>query len=243
MYVAGPQLARGYLGRPALTAERFVACPFGADGERMYRTGDLARWDTAGDLVFLGRSDGQVKIRGFRVELGEIEAVLAGQDEVAQAVVVAQEGRNGGLRLVAYVVPATGQPLDLAALRAAAAEALPGYMVPAAMIELDALPLTAIGKLDRRALPAAVFSTSDDGRQPSSALERLLCDLFAKVLDVDRIGPDDSFFDLGGHSLLAAMLLAKVRQQFGIAISLKNFLDNPSAGGIAQHMDQPGVAP
>jgi amino acid adenylation domain-containing protein len=243
LYVAGPQLARGYLGRPALTAERFVACPFGADGERMYRTGDLARWDTAGDLVFLGRSDGQVKIRGFRVELGEIEAVLAGQDEVAQAVVVAQEGRNGGLRLVAYVVPATGQPLDLAALRAAAAEALPGYMVPAAMIELDALPLTAIGKLDRRALPAAVFSTSDDGRQPSSALERLLCDLFAKVLDVDRIGPDDSFFDLGGHSLLAAMLLAKVRQQFGIAISLKNFLDNPSAGGIAQHMDQPGVAP
>jgi nonribosomal peptide synthetase DhbF len=243
LYVAGAQLARGYLGRPGLTAERFVACPFGTAGERMYRTGDLTRWNAAGELVFLGRADGQVKIRGFRVELGEIEAVLASQDGVAQATVVGQESRPGDLRLVAYVVPKPGHQLDPAALRAAAAQALPGYMVPASVMELDALPLTATGKLDRRALPAAVFSTAEAGRQPSSARERLLCDLFAKVLDVDQVGPDDSFFDLGGHSLLAAMLLAQVRQQFSTPISLKTFLDNPSAGGIAQHLSQIGVAP
>ena len=238
LYVAGPQLGRGYLGRPTLTAERFVACPFGTAGERMYRTGDLARWNAAGELVFLGRADGQVKVRGFRVELGEVEAVLASQDGVAQAAVVAQEGRPGDLRLVAYVVPAAGHQLDAAALRAATAQALPGYMVPATVMELDALPLTATGKLDRRALPAAIFSTADDGRQPSSTRERLLCDLFAQVLGVDRIGPDDSFFDLGGHSLLAAMLLARLRQQFGVKISLKTFLDNPSASGIAHHLTQ-----
>jgi nonribosomal peptide synthetase DhbF len=249
LYVAGPQLARGYLGNPALTASRFVACPFGVPGERMYRTGDLARWSpgvrgegsprsrSTAELVFLGRTDGQVKVRGFRVELGEIEAVLAGQDGVGQAAVVAQEGsRPGDLRLVAYVVPAAGRQLDLGALRAAAAQALPSYMVPAAIMALDALPLTSIGKLDRRALPAAVFSAADGARQPASTTERLLCDLFAQVLDVDRVGPDDSFFDLGGHSLLAAMLLARLRQEFGVKISLRTFLDNPSASGTARHV-------
>jgi glyine---[glycyl-carrier protein] ligase len=250
LYVAGPQLARGYLGRPGLTAERFVACPFGTAGERMYRTGDLARWtlgdqgegspwsQTSGELVFQGRADGQVKIRGFRIELGEIEAVLASQDAVERAVVVVQESRPGDLRLVAYVVPAAGRRIDAAALRAAAAQALPGYMVPAALIELDSLPLSTTGKLDRRALPPAVFSTADDGRQPSSTRERLLCDMFATVLDVAQVGPDDSFFDLGGHSLLAAMLLARLRKQFGITISLKTFLDNPSASGIDSHMNE-----
>jgi len=203
----------------------------------MYRTGDLARWTATGELVFLGRTDGQVKIRGFRVELGEVEAVLARQDGVGQAAVVVQEGsRPGDLRLVAYVVPAPGGRLDAAGLRKAAAQALPGYMVPATIMALDVLPLTSTGKLDRRALPAAVFSAADDGRQPSSASERLLCDLFAQVLDIERVGPDDSFFDLGGHSLLAAMLLARVRQQFGLKISLKTFLDNPSASGVALHM-------
>ncbi len=260
LYIAGSQLARGYLGRPGLTGERFVACPFGESsqtggtapqtprGKRMYRTGDLARWTEAGELVFLGRTDGQVKIRGFRVELGEVEAVLARQDGVGQAAVVVQQGsRPGDLRLVAYVVPAAGLPaaglsaagrtLDVIALRGAAAQALPGYMVPATIMVLDALPLTATGKLDRRALPAAVFSAADDGRQPSSTSERLLCDLFAQVLDIERVGPDDSFFDLGGHSLLAAVLLARLRQQFGLKISLKMFLDNPSASGVAHHMD------
>jgi nonribosomal peptide synthetase DhbF len=243
LYVAGPQLARGYLGRSALTSERFVACPFGPAGERMYRTGDLTRWNAAGELVFLGRADGQLKIRGFRVELGEIEAVLARQDGVGQAVVVGQESRPGDLRLVAYVVPAAGRRVDTAALRAAAAQALPGYMVPASIIKLAALPVTATGKLDRRALPAAVFSTTDNGRQPSSDRERLLCDVFAKVLGVDRVGPDDSFFELGGHSLLAAVLLAGLRKQFGVPISLKTFLDNPSVSGVAHYMTQLEVLP
>ena len=237
LYVAGPQLARGYLGRPALTAERFVACPFAAAGERMYRTGDLARWTAAGELVFLGRVDGQVKIRGFRIELGEVEAVLASQDGVGQAVVVAAEARPRDLRLVAYVVPAQGHRLDAAALRAAVAQALPAYMVPAAVMVLDRLPMTASGKLDRQALPAATFAAAEDGRQPSSAGERLLCELFAQVLGVDRVGPDDSFFDLGGHSLLAATLLARLRQRSGVKISLKTFLDNPSASGIAHHLN------
>jgi nonribosomal peptide synthetase DhbF len=235
LYVAGPQLARGYLGRPALTAGRFVACPFGTAGERMYRTGDLALWTAAGELVFLGRADGQVKIRGFRIELGEVEAVLASQDGVGQATVIAAEARPRDLRLVAYVVPAAGHHLDPAAVRAAAAHALPGYMVPAAVVVLDRLPLTASGKLDRRALPAATFATTD-GRQPSSAGERLLCELFAQVLGVDRVAPDDSFFDLGGHSLLAAMLLARLRQRSGVRISLKTFLENPSASGVAHHL-------
>jgi acyl carrier protein len=206
----------------------------------MYRTGDLARWTAAGELIFAGRADGQVKVRGFRIELGEVEAALASQDGVEHAAVVAHEGRPGDLRLVAYVVPVAGRTLDVAALRAAAAEALPGYMVPAAVMELDALPLTATGKLDRRALPAATFSSADDGRQPSSAHEHLLCDLFAKALDVDQVGPDDNFFDLGGHSLLAAMLLAQLRQRLGVQISLKTFLDNPSAGGVAHHLN-PGA--
>jgi amino acid adenylation domain-containing protein len=236
LYVAGPQLARCYLGRPGLTAERFVPCPFGPAGERMYRTGDLVRWDAAGELVFLGRADGQVKVRGFRVELGEIEAVLAARDDVAQAAVVVQEDPLGD-RLVAYVVPAAGHTLDATALRQAAATALPGYMVPAAVVELDALPLSATGKLDRRALPAATFTAGPGSRQPASDSERTVCDLFARVLEVDQVGPDDSFFDLGGHSLLAAMLLARLRQQFGLTISLKTFLDNPSASGIAHHMN------
>jgi nonribosomal peptide synthetase DhbF len=237
LYVTGPQLARCYLGRPTLTAERFVPCPFGIVGERMYRTGDLVRWNAAGELVFLGRADGQVKVRGFRVELGEIEAVLAAQDGVAQATVLVQEDPLGD-RLVAYVVPAAGHTVDAAALRQAAARALPGYMVPAAVVELDALPLSATGKLDRRALPAATFAGGPGGRQPASASERILCDLFAKVLEVEQVGPDDSFFDLGGHSLLAAMLLARLRQQFGLQISLKTFLDNPSASGVAHHLTQ-----
>ncbi|HJP80543.1 MAG TPA: amino acid adenylation domain-containing protein [Pseudonocardiaceae bacterium] len=230
LYLAGPGLARGYLNQPQLTAARFVACPF-ETGERMYRTGDLVRWRNDGELEYLGRADQQVKIRGFRIEPGEIEAVLAGQSGVDQSVVVVREDRPGDQRLVGYVLPEAGAVLDPAELRAAAGRVLPGHMVPSAVVVLDALPLTANGKLDRRALPAPAF-LAGAGREPSSPIERKLCELFAEVLGVEQVGMDDNFFDLGGHSLLSAVLAARLEEQFGITISLRDFVADPSVSGI-----------
>ncbi|HVT71247.1 MAG TPA: amino acid adenylation domain-containing protein, partial [Trebonia sp.] len=231
LYLAGPCLARGYLNQPGLTAQRFVACPFGS-GERMYRTGDRVRWRGDGELEYLGRVDEQVKVRGFRVEPGEVEAVLARQPGVDQAAVVVREDRPGDRRLVGYVQPAAGSVLDPAVLRAAAGRELPSHMVPAAVLVLDALPLSVSGKLDRKALPAPVFAAGD-GREPATPAERLLCGLFAQVLGVERVGVDDSFFDLGGHSLLCALLVARLEEQFGITISLRDFLTDPTVSAVA----------
>ena len=239
LYLAGPSLARGYFNRPGLTAERFVACPF-ASGERMYRTGDRVRWRAGGELEFLGRVDEQVKIRGFRIELGEVEAVLAAQPGVEHAVVVVREDRPGDKRLAGYVVPAAGSEPDPTRLRTAVAAELPGYMVPAAVVLLESLPLTANGKLDRRALPEPTY-TGGAGREPASAAEQGLCELFAQVLGVERVGVDDNFFDLGGHSLLSAVLVAKLADQLGITISLQDFLANPSVSGIASRSPLPGT--
>jgi len=238
LYLAGG-LARGYLKQPGLTAERFVACPFGAAGERMYRTGDLARWNAAGQLEYLGRVDDQVKIRGFRVELGEIEAVLAAQPGVTQARVVLREDRPGDKRLAGYVVPAAGVALDPAALRDASARVLPGYMVPAAVVVLDKLPLNTSGKLDRRALPTPDYAAGAGAFQaPTTTRERALCELFAQVLGIDQVGVEDSFFDLGGHSLLAAVMVARLMEQMGIKISLKGFMGNPTVRAIDRYLDQ-----
>ncbi|MEW1927049.1 amino acid adenylation domain-containing protein [Streptomyces sp. NPDC088360] len=233
LYVAGAGLAQGYWNGQGLTAERFVACPY-VPGERMYRTGDLVRRTENGELLFLGRADDQVKIRGFRVELGEVEAALAAHPSVAQALVVARDDGPGERRLVGYVVPEGAEAIDPQLVRAHAAETLPDYMVPAAVLALGALPVTRNGKVDRKALPAPDFADRVSGRKPRTAAEEVLCRLFAEVLDLERVGPDDSFFDLGGDSGLAMRLAGRVREEFDAELGIRQFFGSPTPVGVAR---------
>ncbi|MEV4258276.1 amino acid adenylation domain-containing protein, partial [Spirillospora sp. NPDC049652] len=228
LYVAGPGVARGYLGRAGLTAERFVACPF-VPADRMYRTGDLARRTPENFLEFAGRADDQVKIRGFRVEPGEVEAVLAEHEAVRRVVVVVREDAAGTRRLVAYAT-ADATPGEL---RAHLADRLPAHLVPAAVVVLDDLPVTVNGKVDRAALPAPDFVASGTGRAPATAGEKVLCGLFAEVLGLETVGADDSFLDLGGDSLLAMRLIGRIRTVLDVEVGIREVFADPTAAAVA----------
>ncbi|MGW2472560.1 amino acid adenylation domain-containing protein [Streptomyces sp. NPDC001665] len=233
LYVAGEGVARGYHGRAGLTAARFVADPFDRAGGRMYRTGDLVRWTPDGRLLYVSRVDDQVKLRGFRIELGEIEAALGSHPGVAAACVTVREDRPGDRRLVAYTVPAAGEPEPgWAALRAHLAATLPEHMVPAAHVRLDAFPVTPNGKTDRRALPAPESPAGAGGRAPRTARERELCEVFAQTLGVPEVGVTDDFFALGGHSLLAVTLARRIGERCGVRPSLRALFATPTVEGV-----------
>ena len=242
LYVAGRGVGVGYVRRGGLTASRFVACPFGGPGARMYRTGDLVCWGADGQLRYLGRSDEQVKIRGYRIELGEVQSALSDLDGVEQAVVIAREDRPGDKRLVGYLTESVAGAVDPAKVRTQLLERLPGYMVPAAVVVLDGLPLTVNGKLDRRALPAPEYSDAQGYRAPGSPVEEILAGIYAQVLGLERVGVDDSFFDLGGDSLSAMRLIAAVNTGLDAELAVRAVFDAPTVAGVAEwinaHADQ-----
>jgi nonribosomal peptide synthetase DhbF len=241
LYIAGAGLARGYFGRPALTGERFVPDPHGAAGSRMYRTGDKARWRGDGVLEFLGRVDQQVKIRGFRIELGDIEAAMAAHPSVARVATAVCDGGPAGKQLVGYVVPAPGVVVDAAGLRRHVAERLPDYMVPAAIVPLDALPMTPNGKLDRKALPAPQWEgrlADSAAVLPRDATELALAEMWQQLLGLERVGVHDDFFELGGHSLLVIRLVTLIRKQMGVAMPLNVIFQAPTIAQMAARLRQ-----
>ncbi|MFG2746431.1 amino acid adenylation domain-containing protein [Streptomyces chartreusis] len=254
LYIAGSGLARGYLNRPALTADRFVADPYGPPGTRMYRTGDIVRWTTAttgtstttgtatgtdAALEYVGRSDHQIKIRGHRIELGEIESVLGAQPGIERAVVTARTDHGGEPRLVAYVVPAG---TDRDRLRERASAVLPKHMVPAVYVPLDTLPLTPNGKVDRKALPAPPDDRTGTGRPPATPYEELLCTAFAQALGLERVGADDDFFALGGHSLSAIRVANRLRADLGVDVPVRTLFDTRTAESLARTLPPPTAA-
>ncbi len=237
VYVSGLGLAHGYIGQPVLTADRFVADPYGAAGSRMYRTGDLARWNEQGALEYLGRADEQVTLRGFRIEPGEIEAALLAHPCVSQAAVVVREDRLGDKHLVAYAVAAGDAALPRDGLRRHVAARLPEHLVPSAFVVLDALPRTVNGKLDRRALPAPDDKArSEGGRAPRNPAEEILCALFADVLGLTAATIDDNFFHRGGHSLLATRLISCIRTVWDTRITISDLFHSPTPALLAEHI-------
>ncbi|MDQ3805730.1 MAG: condensation domain-containing protein, partial [Acidobacteriota bacterium] len=235
LYAGGDSLARGYLNRPGLTAEKFIPDPFGGrPGARLYRTGDLVRFLPDGRLDFVGRADQQVKLRGFRIELGEIEVALGEHPSVRECVVIDREGTGGEKWLAAYLVAAEGVAPQAGELRLHLLTKLPEYMVPVAYVVLDELPLTPNDKVDRRALPAPELSAPEAGNEaPRTPVEELLCEVWASVLRLDRVGVTDNFFELGGHSLLATQLVSQVRETFQVELPLRSLFERPTVAGLA----------
>jgi surfactin family lipopeptide synthetase A len=243
LYVGGAGLARGYLNREDLTAEKFVPNPFSADpNARLYKTGDLCRWLPDGNLEFLGRIDQQVKIRGYRVEPGEIESMLSTHPYVREAIVIAREDQPGQKRLVGYVVPMSGeddQALPVSELREHLSQSLPEYMVPLAFVRLDSLPLTPSGKIDRRALPApeGYYELNQQYVQPRNIVEERLAAIWQEVLGLDRVGVLDNFFALGGHSLLATQVVSRIRDVFRIAFPLRSLFELPTIAELGRRIE------
>ncbi|MBB3228585.1 amino acid adenylation domain-containing protein [Luteibacter sp. Sphag1AF] len=245
LYIGGAGVARGYLGRPELNAQRFLNDVFAGSGGRLYRTGDLVRWREDGTLEFIGRRDGQVKIRGYRIELGEIEHAMHALPGVRDAAVIARDDDHGGKRLLAYYVPYPDAPAA-AALRDALARTLPAFMLPAVFVPLESMPITANGKLDRRALPIPGNdrpALAGDYVEPVNDNERALCGIFSDLLGIARIGRDDHFFDLGGSSLLATAALARIHAGISTAVSVASFFAAPTPAAIAASLAQAAPAP
>jgi amino acid adenylation domain-containing protein/FkbH-like protein len=238
LYIGGDGLARGYLHRPELTAEKFVAHPF-QEGARVYRTGDLARWRADGNLEFLGRMDHQVKIRGFRIELGEIETLLRQHSEIAEVIVVAQEGQAGDKQLAAYVVVHPASQLSVGTLREYLKQRLPEYMVPPHIVFLETMPLTPNGKVDRKALPKIQPTRQAETERvlPRNAVETSLAAIWREVLGLDQVGVHDDFFELGGHSLLAIQVVSRIRAEFHIEVPLHALFDQPTIAALAEGMN------
>jgi acyl carrier protein len=253
LYIGGLGVSRGYRNRPELTAEKFLADPFDSGHKgRLFRTGDAARYLSGGEIEYLGRLDNQVKIRGFRIELGEIESVLRQASGVGEAVAIAREGIAGEKRLAAYVVPKHARQIpSIEQLRSLLKQKLPDYMVPAAFVLLDKLPLTPTGKIDRLALPAPEFDNRRiDSLCPRNETERMVAEAWSALLDGKSIGIYDDFFQHGGHSLLAMRVVSRLRSAFGVDIPLRVFFENATVVALAAYIDgaqltavEPSVAP
>jgi amino acid adenylation domain-containing protein len=246
LYIGGEGLGRGYVGQPGLTAERFIPDPFSEEpGRYMYRTGDLARWTEDGNLEYAGRADHQVKIRGVRIELGEVETALSRHSEVKRAIVIAREDIPGEKRLVAYVVPAEGDALNVTQLRSLIKEQLPDHMVPSVFVFLNSLPLTTSGKINRLALPPPLDVRPELDVlyvPPQRAVEKELAAIWTELLRTEQIGVDDNFFDLGGHSLMATRLLSRVRLHFNVELALQDFFKSPTIMDMADVIEESVIA-
>ena len=247
LYIGGEGVARGYWNRPDLTAERFVPNPFslpGNEGERLYRSGDRVRWLPDGNMEFMGRIDEQIKIRGYRIEPGEIETVLSEHPQIKEVVVILREDSPGDQRLVAYYVTEISEPPDVADLRDFLKSRLPDYMIPAAFVAIDSVPLTSHGKVDRRALPRPEYSRDDRVTEyvpPRDENERTLVTIWQEILQVENIGIDDNFFELGGHSLLATRVISRIRDQFGVELPLRHLFEYPTVAGLSAQIIAAGA--